>query len=88
MALPGSFPTGFAGSSFPGGEAPPARPAAAAGASVAASGTLGCPISNIAPQDPVIAIFNEADGSTVLPIGGTFTYAAPHGHGRSQRDHN
>ena len=75
----GSFPTGFAGSSFPGGRGPAGTTGSGGGGIGGTSGALGCPISNIAPQDPVIAIFDEADGSTVLPIGGTFTYAAPSG---------
>jgi hypothetical protein len=36
---------------------------------------LGCRLSFIAPGDPLIANFD--DGTNVLPIGGTFTYAVP-----------
>ena len=52
---------------------PPARRAPAAACS-------GCPFSNIAPGDPIIADFDvENTGVPILPIGGTFTYASPSG---------
>jgi hypothetical protein len=34
----------------------------------------GCMVSDPAPEDPVIADFTGADGSTTLPIGGLFVY--------------
>jgi hypothetical protein len=45
------------------------------------SPALGCQFSNPPPQGPVIADFTGADGTMVLPIGGTFTYASPTGSG-------
>ncbi|HXU04624.1 MAG TPA: hypothetical protein VN903_26865 [Polyangia bacterium] len=42
---------------------------------------LGCQFSDFPPGDPLIADFNGPDGMPVIPIGGTFTYAAPSGSG-------
>ncbi len=83
----GSFPTGFAGSSFPGGRGP-AGSGGGAGGMGGTSGTLGCPISNIAPQDPVIADlrrakrFDRATDRRHVHLRGAL------GRGRSQRDHS
>jgi hypothetical protein len=61
----GTFATGKAGSG-------PATGTAGAGGSL-----FGCPFSDIAPGDPIIADFDVAMGSTpILPIGGTFTYGS------------
>jgi hypothetical protein len=38
---------------------------------------LGCLFSDPAPQDPIIADFDGADATMMLPIGGIFTYTAP-----------
>jgi hypothetical protein len=69
----GSFPTGFAGSSFPGGRGPAGAGGAAGGIGGTSGTTLGCQISNLPPEGQLIADF----ASTALAIGGTYTYAAP-----------
>ena len=38
---------------------------------------LGCLFSAFAPENPLISDFSVANGATVLPIGGIFTYTAP-----------
>jgi hypothetical protein len=38
---------------------------------------LGCPFGTIAPENPIISDFTIPDGTTVLPIGGLFTYTSP-----------
>jgi hypothetical protein len=72
----GGIATGFGGTGFVGGRS--------GGGGVTGMGgfggsstpqPLGCLLSFIAPQDPLIADF-DAD---VLPIGGTFTYPSPGG---------
>jgi len=73
---------GFGGSAV-GGRPPPTGVAGAAGFITGSGGAggkampppLGCPFSTSAPESPIIATFDNADGT--LPIGGTFTYAGP-----------
>ena len=75
----GTFGTGVGGTfgTGVGGKGPPPTGVAGAGGSI---GTLGCRVSDIAPGDPIIADFStDVGGNVVLPIGGTFSYAAPSG---------
>ena len=60
----GSFPTGFGGGAGGGG----------VGGTSSTPRPLGCFVSVFAPEEPVIADFTD---STVIPIGGTFTYGSP-----------
>jgi hypothetical protein len=77
----GSTTTGRAGGPSPRGGAGGATGGVGGGTGGAAGSgpppPLGCLFSDIAAGDPLIADFNMSDGSTVLPIGGIFTYAAP-----------
>jgi hypothetical protein len=74
----GSFPTGVGGG-FAGGRGPAGTTGAGGGGMGGTSSTpppLGCAFSVFAPEDPLIADFTD---SSVIPIGGTYTYAAPMG---------
>ncbi len=79
--LGGKGGTGGFGGTFPGTAGSPTGGRSMTGAAGAGGGgppiPLGCAFSASPPQGPVIADFSGADGMTVLPIGGTFTYAAP-----------
>jgi hypothetical protein len=65
--------TAGAGGSSSGGRGPP-PPTGTAG-STGSGGFTGCLVSNPDPTDPLIADFSDPMGA--VPIGGTFTYAAP-----------
>jgi hypothetical protein len=76
----GTFITGFAGSGFMtgiGGSRGSAGVSGVGGAIGTGTGgagpTLGCEVSDIAPQDPLIADFFD----TAVPIGGLYTYPSP-----------
>lgn len=86
----GTFVSGTGGRSgfdagAPGGRPPMTGTAGAidAGTGGAGGGTpLGCQVSDIAPNDPLIADFTaDAGGMVEIPIGGLFTYAAGGGAG-------
>jgi hypothetical protein len=82
----GTFITGRAGTSGSGGRAGGFAGSVGTGAAgiggTGAGGAggmppLGCLFTALAPQNPVIADFTVANGATMLPIGGIFTYTAP-----------
>ena len=82
-------PTGFAGTSFTGGRGPAGSRRRRRGGIRWHPGMpprLGCQISSIAPQDPVIADLRRPDGSAALPIGGTFTLRVALGTAGPNRD--
>jgi hypothetical protein len=70
--------SGTAGASGTAGVGARGGPTGAGGAAGAGGLPGGCPISAIAPDDPIIADFDvDVGDATLLPIGGTFTYGSP-----------